>query len=64
MKITIEFDEDKMSKRQAIKSTLDSIESPTIIKNIKPNKNVKIVWYYSTLGVLTQQGTHMVLYRK
>lgn len=64
MKITIEFDEDKMSKRQAIKSTLDSIESPTIIKNIKPNKNVKIVWDDSTLGVLTQQGTHMVLYRK
>jgi hypothetical protein len=63
MKITIELDETKITKKEAVRMTLDCLNTESIGGRIKPDKNVKFNWHSKDCAVMTQQGTHQIITR-
>jgi len=64
MKITIEYNEEKVTQSEAVTMTKEALTDPGINGKIKDGKNVKLVWHSKACAVLTQQGTHMVVLRE
>lgn len=63
MKITIEFDENKVTPTMATLMTYQCLEDKGIAKRIKPDKNIKFKWDCKEVGILTQQGNYQVITR-